>query len=1732
VSPEDASVSHASSDVNKPDKNKDFEALINLPVDKILTKRYKDGAYLVKLRDKSYRELIWLSRQDIESRSKQGKTRLNKFDREWTGNTPEEGDEPWRPYMRVEKIIGALEVFPVIHPRRTNEMKGKWSEHLARVCSRLLNYTAKGIVLGVYVSQPLELVLASLPHTTKVPYPDPLPANAPVDIGTLNNRLYLGYYKRSQEFWNDLGSFFKFVCGPIPAEDFSLKGKEFAKKETSILKSTTRSGDVSLQKKLHEDFEKAVGKDFLEHAQTALSKPKTPQSRQLTPNRTDPQTASSSSQSNIKKVESIEAEEMKTEPLAAPDTKTNLIEEEQAQPDNSNFQPKEEQTQETFQVPQPVKNPPCDLHMIFRTLRAVAYSLYTSYYSISSDLYRSHTTMTTSLHSMAQQIINDFLQELDDISRAIFDALDKGESAIMVEQAKKWAEKVEKAGRVIGDFQPSEGSGQNGASTSAGGLGGGNNGKNIAREMYSLINVAQSAGTSMIPVRERDRIKRGVEVLKGYVKKVVESAEKELVKKLAEEGSGGKAVGPIIPPNEIEQFNPGEFDLAWLGDQRINPFKHELLVPEDELKEETLIKPVDRIYLVKWSGLSYLDATWEKESELDAPDQLNEFRQFNRSFEKESRQAYLNQVARHRELTEYMNSKKTPKITQAKLNEIRSKLYHLDAKQNEQLYQYTAKTQPIFKDKKLLRTYQLESVNWLISSWFDNRNVILADEMGLGKTIQTVAFLNFLYSFMNMKGPFLIIAPLSTLEHWKRSVENWSTMNGVLYYDPEGQPGRDKCRETEFYSIDISMKGIAALNRQLPKFHILITSFEVFMKDLDLVFRDIAFQHIVVDEAHRLKNQNARLMQALKSLPCQRLMLLTGTPIQNNIQELWTLLNLIAPAEFHSSVAFNEKFGKLESADAVTKLHSVLKPYLLRRLKQDVEQGIPPLRETIIDVEMTPLQKRAYKAIYDKNKDMLIKGIGGGVKVENIWNNMEMQLRKCCNHPWLLGREDEDDFTQHGSLQELIQSSGKMVLLDKLMAKTLEGKQKMLIFSQFTKMLNLIEEYLIGKNILYERIDGSTKSSDRQNSIDRFSMPNSKVMVFMLSTKAGGVGINLTSANVVVIFDSDWNPQNDVQATARAHRIGQSSEVNVYRFITKKTYEAGMFDKASKKLGLDQAIFLGGNFTNNKDAEEGKDQKKLSKQEMEILLKKGIMGLIEEGNEGQEKQATQDINEILAAGRVAHYSLVGGGYTVAKSSFVVEESDKNLEMDDPDFWKKTFQNSVSECERLYNEYVEKNTNGLFKDKTVQHSFMEELLKAVNKLTDSKVKIEGYSVDDEKKLTEILTRLTTNPTFEVSYKSLGDQMISEISKPSRRGKLLSLASLQPNNQGLLNSRKPKVLSHSPSDDFSDGSDSESPGRTEMQVKLKKKADKDREKEKDYLSTKMNSIVEDLKNMKKKKDLKGLGRPNTPKGTNDDAITVGDSVTNVSANTEEVQDIIKQIKQKKKKSNKKQLELGDANVISTLSDEQKALPQDATTTPDKDSKKKIKGIKVVKMSITSPNNTGSLEKKKSSKKVRDESDSKTPTAKTPTPDKPIDFNSPTKYENVDTPFDPATSQLTPVLSSKKQKKKDKYKLELNQDNSTVGQPSTTVETQNPSTSQDPARESYSPYTSASTLPAKNLKKKSKKLSSSIITLQNPETLAQSDQNGGVLFLKKGSSSPKNQPTSALMAPQSSPSKIVPE
>uniref|UniRef100_A0A7S1B9C3 Uncharacterized protein n=2 Tax=Corethron hystrix TaxID=216773 RepID=A0A7S1B9C3_9STRA len=600
------------------------------------------------------------------------------------------------------------------------------------------------------------------------------------------------------------------------------------------------------------------------------------------------------------------------------------------------------------------------------------------------------------------------------------------------------------------------------------------------------------------------------------------------------------------------------------------------------------------------------------------------------------------------------------------------------------------KTQTNFK----LRGYQLEGVNWLLWNWWGNRSCILADEMGLGKTIQTVATLVQLDKMdaTQVRGPFLMVAPLTLLQQWASEVAVWAPdFNTVVYHG--SADARAYIVQQEFYwnagSVGSKPQATRLKRQSVTKFNLLLTTYEVVLKDIHVLSK-ITWKALIVDEAHRLKNTQSRLFRELNSVPRDWCLLLTGTPLQNSTEELWALLNFANGDAFSSKETFCEKFGQLKQSQQVKDLHGMLKPFLLRRVKEDVEKSLPPKEETILEVTLTPTQKAYYKAIYEKNTNFLFKGS----KKSNAPSlmNIMMELRKCCNHPFLIrGIEDRileeaavlahkanpDQPTDPSAIfsEQLVKSSGKMVILDKLLPKLKQGGHKVLIFSQMVRCLDLLQEFLRVKRYKFERLDGSTGAGARAAAVARFNQPRHDRFVMLLSTRAGGLGLNLTSANTVIIFDSDWNPQNDLQAMARAHRIGQTRSVHVYRFLTKKTYEMHMFHQASLKLGLDRAVLA------HQRQEEG-ETKKMSQvdqaKEIDQLLKKGAYDVFRDEDDSENNKFMEtDIDEIMArSSRTVTYGgenkgqLSSGLGSFSKASFVSADNTEDIDLNDPDFWQK------------------------------------------------------------------------------------------------------------------------------------------------------------------------------------------------------------------------------------------------------------------------------------------------------------------------------------------------------------------------------------------------------------------------------------------------------------------------------
>jgi chromodomain-helicase-DNA-binding protein 4 len=311
------------------------------------------------------------------------------------------------------------------------------------------------------------------------------------------------------------------------------------------------------------------------------------------------------------------------------------------------------------------------------------------------------------------------------------------------------------------------------------------------------------------------------------------------------------------------------------------------------------------------------------------------------------------------------------------------------------------------------------------------------------------------------------------------------------------------------------------------KFNVLLTSYELVSID-SACLSSIDWKVLVVDEAHRLKSNQSKFFKYLASYNIEYKLLLTGTPLQNNLEELFHLLNFLCKENFNDLTVFQSEFADISKEEQVQKLHDMLGPHMLRRLKADVLRNMPSKSEFIVRVELSPLQKKYYKYILTRNYEALNprSGSGGACSLLNIM----MDLKKCCNHPYLFPAASEEAPLGAGGnyeTQALIKAAGKLVLLSKMLRILKTQGHRVLIFSQMTRMLDILEDFLEGEGYKYERIDGGITGTLRQEAIDRFNAPGAPQFAFLLSTRAGGLGINLATADTVIIYDSDWNVSCD-----------------------------------------------------------------------------------------------------------------------------------------------------------------------------------------------------------------------------------------------------------------------------------------------------------------------------------------------------------------------------------------------------------------------------------------------------------------------------------------------------------------------------------------------------------------------------------------------------------------------------
>lgn len=565
--------------------------------------------------------------------------------------------------------------------------------------------------------------------------------------------------------------------------------------------------------------------------------------------------------------------------------------------------------------------------------------------------------------------------------------------------------------------------------------------------------------------------------------------------------------------------------------------------------------------------------------------------------------------------------------------------------------------QPSLLTGGVMHPYQLEGYEWLKVIFENGVNGILADEMGLGKTIQTIAFIAYLIE-MGVTGPFFVCGPLSTVPNWHAEFERFTPLIPTVVYH-----GDKETREQLRTQINKKVK-----KGKLTSYPVFITSYTIALNDAKYL-KKYQWKLLVIDEAHRIKNFQCKLVTSLKLFQTMHRLLLTGTPLQNNLSELWSLLNFILPEIFDDLKVFeswfdvtrfagegvkNEIIAKEQEKQIVSKIHQILAPFLLRRTKAEVALKLPQKKEVLVHAPLTKLQQEYYTAVLNKTiaSTLGIKSIFDEEIVEgkrassqkmdfneiykllqdnkfddipkalsappvskeindvladvnlNVRNTM-MLLRKVCNHPYSISYPIDPVTSDYKIDEDLIRNSGKLLVMDAMLPELKKRGHKILLFSQFVSMLEILQDYCSYRGYNYCLLHGSMSLAERTEEIKHFNSSND-AFIFLISTKAGGLGLNLAAADTVIIYDSDWNPQGDIQAQDRCHRIGQNKPVVVYRLVIPNTMDERIVERANAKRKLEKVIIKKGRFNSNHSISS-----KLSIEELiELLQSSDLSGFV------------------------------------------------------------------------------------------------------------------------------------------------------------------------------------------------------------------------------------------------------------------------------------------------------------------------------------------------------------------------------------------------------------------------------------------------------------------------------------------------------------------------------------------
>ncbi|KAF5388487.1 hypothetical protein D9757_004581 [Collybiopsis confluens] len=633
-------------------------------------------------------------------------------------------------------------------------------------------------------------------------------------------------------------------------------------------------------------------------------------------------------------------------------------------------------------------------------------------------------------------------------------------------------------------------------------------------------------------------------------------------KKDAKQNRKAKRRGKMRIQSEEDESEPEDATNAFRAafDKGEEPLGFVESVDEFEARTGINFDPDEHAGLVVWAFLKWVDLGYE-DSTWDAPPQSTD----------PTYPVYLEALKRFAVAREVHIERLNKQKLEAFLNRDKSRRKTIKSADDLALGQ----------DSSLrLMPFQVEGFNWLCENWWNQQPCILADEMGLvggpvsrykssvhhlpqGKTVQIASFIGHIVKNMNAM-PALVVVPNSTITNWVREFERWTPNLRVVPFYGEAK-AREVIKKFELRHSKVSQGTTGA------KFHVLVTTYESITnpKEFGNVFKNQprwevrAF--VVFSEDLYLRLPDISYWLSTKD---------NGTPLNNNIRELFNLMNFLDPAEWNDLPALEEHYADLNE-DLIKELHTRLRPYFLRRIKSEV-LDLPPKNEVIVPVSMSSLQREVYRSILSRNLELLqglMKPTGPNSHTRKATiNNTLMQLRKCLQHPYLYENIEPQGLSAEETHENLISASTKLRLLRDLLPKLKRRGHRVLIFSQFVLALNVIEDFLLGEGHKFLRLDGSTRGSDRQKGMDEFNRPGSDVFIYLLTTRAGGVGINLFTADTVVIFDPDFNPHQDLQAIARAHRFGQKKTCLVFKLMVKDSAEERIMQIGKKKLVLDHLI--------------------------------------------------------------------------------------------------------------------------------------------------------------------------------------------------------------------------------------------------------------------------------------------------------------------------------------------------------------------------------------------------------------------------------------------------------------------------------------------------------------------------------------------------------------------------------